>query len=486
MSDSKSNLGFGCLVLFLLPFFAVGVGTAVLVFIRLGQGNWAEAGFFAIFAVSFGGMASFFLFAAVRSRRQEAERESLRAQFPEEPWSWNPQWASGRIESGSKTRMVFALFFAVLWNAIAMPAPFLAWSEIAEQGEKGALLVFIFPLVGVILLGWAIREVIRHRKLGVSVLELETNPGVIGRGIRGDVYVNTPLEPFGGFRTKLVCVRRVTSGSGKNRSTSERIQWQEERQVLDSRREFNRTVIPVVFPIPADARESDDSNSRDEIVWRLELTADVPGVDLDARFDVPVFRTPESVEPLAADGRDGFGVAREQSYYEQPPDSKIAVAARPRGTEIYFPPGRNPGAAAGLTAFLLVWSAVVVVLFVVDAPLLFPIVFGFFELLLLFAALQIWFGMSRVELSSESVTVTSGMVFSPRTRRLHPKAISDIKLDVGMQSGSTPYYRITVVGSNGAKVVVARGIKDKEEAEWLVRTMKEAIDFVSQRGNGAP
>ena len=475
MSDSRSKLGLGCLILFLLPFFAVGLGTGVLAIVRVSQGEWAEAGFFAIFAVSFGGIASFLLAAASRAKREEAERKRMMAESPNEPWTWNRQWAEGRIESGSKARMAFALFFAILWNAIAIPAPFLAWSAITEEGEKGALLVFLFPFVGLFLIVWAVREVIRHRKFGVSVLELESTPGVIGRGIRGDVYLNAPIAPYEGFTAKLVCVRRVTTGSGKNRSTSERIQWQEESQILDSRREFNRTVIPIAFAIPPDARESDSSNSRDELVWRVEVTADVPGVDFDAKFDVPVFRTSESDKPLSEHESKQYGATIGAEQYEQPRDSKIMVSERPRGVEIYFPPARNPGAAAGLTAFLLIWSGVIVVLFLVDAPLVFPVVFGLFGLLLLFAAMQMWLGMCRVELSSHSATVTRGFAFAPRTHHLDPDGIADIQLSVGMQAGNTPFYTIKILGTDGSKVVAGSGIKDKREAEWLVNAMKEAV-----------
>jgi hypothetical protein len=371
--------------------------------------------------------------------------------------------------------MAFALFFAVLWNAIAVPAPFLAWSAITEEGETAALLVFIFPVVGIFLLIWAIREVIRHRKFGVSVLELESTPGVIGRGIRGDVYVNVPLEPYEGFQTKLVCVRRVTTGSGKNRSTSERIQWQEKGQVRDSRREFNRTVVPVAFAIPADVLESDDSDSSNRVIWRLELSADIPGVDFDAKFEVPVFRTAKSIEPLSAYESEKYDSLAELGEYEPPRDSKIVVTSTPRGTEIYFPPARSPGAAAGLTAFLLIWTVVVWVLIVVDAPLLFPIVFGFFEILLILGALQMWFGISRLELSPDAVAITSGLTLAARTRHLHPDAISDIKLDIGMQSGQTPYYRIRILGTDGTAVTAGRGIKDKREAEWLVGVMRKAV-----------
>ena len=46
------------------------------------------------------------------------------------------------------------------------------------------------------------------------------------------------------------------------------------------------------------------------------------------------------------------------------------------GKEFIFPAGRNPGFAAGATAFLVIWSAVIVFLVWKHAPFLFPLVFG--------------------------------------------------------------------------------------------------------------
>jgi hypothetical protein len=57
-------------------------------------------------------------------------------------------------------------------------------------------------------------------------------------------------------------------------------------------------LIPIAFAIPREAPETTLGNSRDRILWRLEVTSAVAGVDFSARFEVPVFYTPESDTPL--------------------------------------------------------------------------------------------------------------------------------------------------------------------------------------------
>src|SRR5207244_4990305 len=55
-------------------------------------------------------------------------------------------------------------------------------------------------------------------------------------------------------------------------------------------------LIPVMFQIPSDAAETNVSNMRDAIQWKLHAHADLPGVNYDAEFDVPVFRTKDRSE----------------------------------------------------------------------------------------------------------------------------------------------------------------------------------------------
>ena len=71
----------------------------------------------------------------------------------------------------------------------------------------------------------------RLRRFGVSRFELETRPAAIGRSLSGTVQAPLTLTPTDGFRVVLSCIRRVTTGSGDDRSTSERILWQEEQRV---------------------------------------------------------------------------------------------------------------------------------------------------------------------------------------------------------------------------------------------------------------
>jgi hypothetical protein len=464
------------LVLFFLPFCGVGVATGVLA-LRAGvTGDWGQAGFFSIFAVAFGGAGFGMLGAAVAGRRRAWEVEERKAANPDEPWLWRPEWAAGRIECSPRRKMWTAWAFATFWNVVSVPASVLAVREALQSGEYMPLLALMFPAVGLGLLVWALRETVRLRKYGITVFELAHLPGVIGRGIGGLIRTNVLLTPENGFEVSLTCLNRVTRGSGKHRSTAESIRWQEKVTVTDFQRDLERagTMVPVAFRLPSDADASDDSKPEDQIIWRLEVSADVPGVDYLARFDIPVFRPPESAMPLSPETL--ATMERSAGEYRQPADSRIRVTASSERTEVVFPPARNVGPAIGLTVFLALWIGIVMLIQRLDAPLIFSVTFGFFAFVLLVVALNLWFGASRVLIESDTVRVTSGLVFASRTRALRSQDIEDVKVTVGMQSGKTAYHRLTMVTAAGPKVTAGTGIRDRREAEWLARTMKEALD----------
>lgn len=475
---SNTALGLGCVMLFLLPFAAVGVITAGMAVQRAGQGNWHEMLFFTLFAVTFGGVGIGGIAFMLAARRRLTEQQALKARHPNEPWQWQRDWAAGRIDDTGRATMWACWVFAIFWNLISIPAGFAGVRAALQEGNQAGYIALLFPLVGMGLLAWAIRTTLRYQKYGISRLELSTIPGTIGRTLAGVVRTNSVLQPADGFQATLSCVRRVTTRSGKNSSTTESIVWQDEQNVGG---EASRDAaglgmrIPVAFRIPGDAQACDASNPNDRIVWRLNLSASVPGIDYDSAFEVPVFRTEASDHPLTeAEER----LTRNQlpiTDYKQPIDSRITVSRNRRGTEIVFPAARNPGAAIGGTLFTLLWLGIVWCLIYFKAPALFPIIFGLFGLLLVFGMLQLWLGVSQVTVDGGTLTIATGYLSPGRERRLPLGEITDVSTAIGMQAGSRPYYDVVILRKNGKKVIAGRAVRDKREAEWLAMTIKNAL-----------
>jgi hypothetical protein len=470
----------GCVALFLLPFAGVGVFAAVQVVRMAALGDWKQAAFFGLFALTFGGVGIAGLIALARGRRRLAEVEAAKARHPGEPWLWRPDWAAGRIEDSNRTAARFAWGFAALWNLVSLPAGYFGVRAALEQGNRAGLVALLFPVAGVGLLLWAARISVRLRRFGVSRLELETTPAAVGRSLAGTVSAPAPLMPAGAFRVVLSCIRRVTTGSGDDRSTSERILWQEEQRITGRPSRTTQgmaTTVPLRIPIPADALPCDDHNPRDVVLWRLEVSAEVPGVDYAAAFEVPVFRTKESDQPRSdVETAAARAIAEQVAHFEPGPECRIQVTRNRRGTEIVFPPARNRGPALGLTMFLLLWLGAIVAMVLLGAPLIFPIVFGLFAALLSWAVLDLWLGVSRVTAGDGAVRVASGLITAGRERLVPSLDVAEVVTRIGMQAGATPYYDVVVVRRNGKKVVAGRGIRDKREAEWVAGLIREGVN----------
>jgi hypothetical protein len=162
------------------------------------------------------------------------------------------------------------------------------------------------------------------------------------------------------------------------------------------------------------------------------------------------------------------------------------VTTNRRGTEILFPAARNPGAAAGLTLFTVIWAGAIALQLHLAVPLVFPIIFGLFAILLVAGMLDLWLGVSRVSVDAGTVTVATGYIHPGKERTVNGSEISDVVAVIGMKSGATPYYDITILRKHGKKIRAGRAVRDKSEAEWLAATIKSALGLSQSPSVAAP
>jgi len=444
-------------------------------FQRFRAGRYADAAVLGAVAFVFCGVSVSMLFAAVRGTRAARDAAERQAAAPDQPWLWREDWASRQIRDSNTGSTIGLWFFALLWNLGSIPATVLGLRQANPEFHGAAYLILLFPAVGLALLGAAVHGTLRFRKFGASVAELVAVPAPIGREIAGVIRTPAPLAPEHGIRVQLTCVRRTTTGSGKSRSTSESILWQDEQWIPGGSRRADGTAIPFVIPIPADALPSDDRDPDNRVIWRLSSSAEVPGVDFRADFEVPVFRTPESDQPLSPDERRLHDPATALADFRPTAESRITVTGTPGGIEVVSPPARNPGAAAGLTLFFILWSGILYALLRLQAPVLFQIAFGGLDLLLLIGVLQAWLGASRVEAGRDGLSVTSGIMGFRRTRSTPAAAVRDVTIAIGTQAGRAAYYDIKVALQDGTTLAAGGGVGDKREAEWLALKLKEAL-----------
>ena len=232
MKAESTSPSTGCLVLAGLPFLASGGYTLFLLLRQWSTGSTdtEKALLLAIFTVLFGGGGLAIIFGGRWSARNKEEVSELRRLHPESPWMWRQDWAVGRARGANQKTVAVAWGFAGFWNLISLPLLLRVPEEFARSGKGVVLLALTFPLIGILLLVWAVRATLRYRKFGVSEVQLTTSPGVVGGRLRGSLVTRLQAMPEE-VQVVLSSIRRVES-RGSDSHSRERILWQDEYTLL--------------------------------------------------------------------------------------------------------------------------------------------------------------------------------------------------------------------------------------------------------------
>jgi len=198
------------------------------------------------------------------------------------------------------------------------------------------------------------------------------------------------------------------------------------------------------------------------VLWLLHAQADVPGVNFSDDFEVPVFRlTPSSAsatEPAPIFPSDAPAETAPPAFQSDPTDvpapanAKVAFTTGMDGSaEFYFRAFRNPSQVLTLFVFTAVWTGIVYFLGHSKAPLLFTVVFGLADLLLLY-------GLILATLVSVRIRVENGKIVlrrSARYRGAREYPFSEITqilpVTNAQQPGTKPSYSLRLLTGMGGR-----------------------------------
>lgn len=500
-TDREMWGAFALLALFGLPFAAGGVFALTMVPAKWALGDFKSVVGLVGAGVTFSLVGFGLMFGSLYGRRKVALDAAAAFAHPDEPWKWRADWAQGHALDGSVNAAWGIALFAVIWNLVAFPGGLLAWQAATKQGQPYAAIALLFPAVGIVVALLAAQAFLRHRRYGVSRFDLAVVPVPVGRTLSGTVRTRLTTPPTGGFTLTLSALRITRTGTDNDTRTS--VVWQEDAQAtgtLSSDGEGVRVVVPVAIRIPAEAPSTDHSDASDELSWKLEVKAATEGLDYRATFEVPVYRTEESgrVEtareashlravaavPFAGAMTHGdpipstYAVPDAAELRDAPrpePRSAIAVTREAGALVIDYPAARNPTMALAFTGFGAIWSGSIVLMIAVHAPLIFPIFFGLFDLLFGYIVLVLWCEVVRVRVNAAGVRIAKGLG-SPGAERLFPASeIEDVRLAIGMTSGTTAYYDVKLMLRGGRSLSAGGGIRHKHEAEWIAAQVLAAL-----------
>jgi hypothetical protein len=499
--------------LFATPFAAFGL-FAIWGGIKQRHESGTHNGIFiALFGLVFAAIGLGLMYAAITAgRRQRASEEKWRAQTDggTKPWLARSDWAAGKVKSSNTAQNVVLAIMATAFCGMGGAFTVLLLPEELRKGNYKALFVLIFPLAGLGLLAAFIRGFLAQRKFGDCFFEMASIPGVIGGTLEGLIQTGARIQLEHGLTLKLSCIRRIVTGSGKNRSTQESILWQDEKNLNPAgglpETEPGRSGIPVYFKIPADQPEC-FSQGNETVLWRLETRAKMAGPDFTAAFEVPVFRVAGAA--AAADDPDptaDMQVPVEELRREE--NSPIQVTDGPAGREFYFPAARNLGPALVFSLFGLGATVGAVALVVKHVSYFAAAVVGLFAMIFGGFGINLLFKSSRVTVNSSGVTLHNRWLIFSRTRSFDAADIARLDTKVGMTSGTKAFHDIKLVTRAaeesfaerkarhqlaGGRPQVKFAVRDPSgvtlgsavgsamEAKWLVQEMTKAL---GRRGQG--
>lgn len=449
------------------------------------QGNrWVGVLISAIFALIGGGI----IYAGIYGNRILKEQAAVEESNPQSPWLWRKDWAASRAESRNRNSAIGLWVAAIFVNAIVFTLAVSLLPQLWRTSDPKAFFVLAFCAAGVILAGAAVRASIRRKRYGQTYFELASLPFSPGGTLKGSIHLRFNTEARHGIDLRLSCARQVVTGSGKNRSTQESVLWEADTNVPQASLFPSPTgdaVIPVEFSIPSDAYESNHDDRNDQVLWLLHAKADVPGVNYSDDFEVPVFRLAASsasaAEPasiFASDAQGATGAPAFQSDASDvaaPQNPKVAVRTGVDGsTEFYFRAFRNPSQIPLLILFTSLWTTVVYFLAHSKAPLLFTVVFGLAEILLIYGLIQATLLTFSIQTGNGRIVCRRALLGIGVSREFRFSDIAQIlPVTKAQQSGTQASYSLLLQMKNGERSTLADMIDSRQEARWVAAQLEK-------------
>lgn len=441
-----------------------------------------------LFGLFFACIGVLFLTAAFLGVRKGKQQDAARAANPDKPWLWRKDWAEEKVKGGDPRANITAWVFTAFWDVMSVFLAFTVLPGLLRESDPKVILVAIFPLAGVFITGFAVRGSLRIWRYGTTSFWCSSVPFSPGGSVNGAIHLKLPTSTPHGIDLRLSCTRCTVTGSGKNRSVSQIVLWQAEKNIpaeLVMHGPQDATV-PVDFALPAEAYETCGNDPDDRVYWQLHAQADVPGVDFSDNYELPVFRTQALAAAAGSGTSESFGIspassdvqAEAESPAPAPAATHIVYREDEQGTSFYFPPLRNHTQAAGVVVFAIIWSAAVYWLWVDQrAPWPIRIGFSFFEILVGYMLLNVVFGSALIRVREGALQIRRAILGIGSWQRIPLSDVASISPSSQGQANTSGavLYGINIGKSDGSEIKTVPNSLSLVEARWVVSTLERAM-----------
>lgn len=397
------------------------------------------------------------------------------AEPADKPWLARPQWATPEVGSGAKPILVIACILAVLWNLIAVPIGAMSLAKLFDGGQSFRLLLpLAFPLVGLGLITWALRETFAWRRFGRTMFVMDPHPGAIGGQVGGTVDLRLPYDANLAFRVQLSCFHSRVTGSGKSRQRRERVVWQT-HGFAHAEPGAEGTRLEVLFDVEDGLPASDPQDSREYHFWRLYLEAELPGTDFERTYDIPVFPTGEHARNLRRLSTEHREAAEER---KRAIAGILEVQHVPGGIELYYPPFRKPGAKLVGLLIGVIFVGVCVFTAGTGTSLPFRLLFGVAGGLSVLASVYFLCVSLRVRIDGAILETRKrllGLAAGGKTFSRDDISGLTLKQSYTQSGGKKPtvYFKLQALTGSGEAVTIGYNLTGQE-------TARETLDALSE------
>jgi hypothetical protein len=191
---------------------------------------------------------------------------------------------------------LFALFWnGMVWGMLAGGVrPSRGVSPFVAYGAAG-----LFVVVGLYLAWKAAEAVLRYRRFGDTTLLLAVHPAVAGGELAGAITIPVPYDPANVYFASVAATEHTAQLSGGKIYSAQQALFEEDAAVwTEPAGTGTRVRFSIALPpeAPPSLRYGESltwsSGTTDKVYlkWYVHLAADIPGLDLNESFEVPVVR----------------------------------------------------------------------------------------------------------------------------------------------------------------------------------------------------
>jgi len=337
---------------------------------------------------------------------------------------------------------------SVIFLGLSLPGVLRIPEELAK-GNKVFLVVLLFTAIG-LGLGWVAAGRLRqYLKFGPLTFALDPLPGSWGGRVGGTLEIPQGAWVTGEVKFTLRSSRIRVSGSGKNRTRSESVLWEDVHRIsaLEAGGMGLLRKLPVSFIVErGSGKPSDAQKDNDYVRWSMNVEMPVRGQSkpLTMGFEIPVFDQGEDLQLEAELSHE------EKQDLEQRRQSALAEAGVQRevvaGEEIWR--FHQPTALRhSMVLFVFAGAFGAIAWFVPFWPV--QIGFGFFALLMAIFIPGIIWHRSELRIGDHEVELRKRGLRGWKSWRIRSDEIASLELSQSMQAGTVYYHKLRAIGVQG-------------------------------------